>query len=80
MKRAPRKEQRSRRESKPLDAGSFNRLLAESETTLGCTLIREPSLVFAGKQTCEDPRTGLLAFGPYSKTDVSFRQACVTKG
>jgi hypothetical protein len=74
MKRAPRKGQRSRREPKPsLDAGSFNLLLAASETALACTLIPEPNLIFAGKHTCEDPKTGLLAFGPYSKTDATRR-------
>ncbi len=52
---------------------SFGRLLAESATILDCTLMPEPALLFAGRQSCEDPKTGLLAFGPYSKTDVTRR-------
>src|ERR1019366_4414618 len=32
-------------------------------------------LVFSDERQCEDPRTGLTAFGPYSKTDVTRRTA-----
>lgn len=34
----------------------------------------EPELLFANKQRCVDPRTGLAAFGPYSKTDATRRE------
>jgi hypothetical protein len=30
--------------------------------------------MFGDKQPCEDPRTGLTAFGPYSKTDATRRE------
>jgi hypothetical protein len=30
-------------------------------------------LLFGDKQPCEDPKTGLKGFGPYSKTDVTWR-------
>ncbi|MBS1841513.1 MAG: hypothetical protein JSS69_15060 [Acidobacteria bacterium] len=35
----------------------------------------EPQLLFGGKSSCVDPRTGLAAYGPYSKTDASRRTA-----
>jgi hypothetical protein len=40
---------------------------------MGISLVPEPELIFAERKTCEDPRTGLLAFGPYSKTDTTRR-------
>jgi hypothetical protein len=48
-------------------------LLAGSRQHLALSLIPEPHLLFGGKQACEDPKTGLTAFGPYSKTDVTRR-------
>jgi len=56
------------------EAPQFDALLARSGTTLQCHYLSEPSLVFAAKQQCEDPRTGLAAYGPYSKTEASRRQ------
>jgi hypothetical protein len=56
------------------EAPQFDTLLAKSGTSLQCQYLQEPSLVFAGKQQCEDPRTGLTAYGPYSKTEPSRRQ------
>src|SRR5262249_51956951 len=41
---------------------------------LECTYTEEPELAFASKQRCVDPRTGLTAFGPYSRTDASRRE------
>jgi hypothetical protein len=35
--------------------------------------VAEPELLFSAKQRCIDPRTGLGAFGPYSKTDATRR-------
>lgn len=57
-----------------LDAGSFSQLLATSNTDLACSFLPEPQLLFGDKQPCEDPRTGLTAFGPYSKTDATRRE------
>lgn len=48
-------------------------LLPTGDVSLLCSYLPEPQLVFAGKQTCEDPRTGLTAHGPYSKTDPTRR-------
>ena len=46
-------------------------LLSGASNQLALSLIPEPQLVFADKQICEDPKTGLSAFGPYSKTDAT---------
>jgi hypothetical protein len=48
-------------------------LLSGGDAGLACSLIAEPLLLFDGKQSCEDPKTGLTAFGPYSKSDVTRR-------
>jgi hypothetical protein len=48
-------------------------LLAGASASLACSLIPEPLLLFGDKQPCEDPKTGLTAYGPYSKTDVTRR-------
>lgn len=48
-------------------------LLTSGPIKLSCEYLGEPELVFADKRRCEDPRTGLTAFGPYSKTDVTRR-------
>jgi len=49
-------------------------LLASPGIELSCTYLGEPSLSFAAKAQCVDPRTGLAAYGPYSKTDSTRRQ------
>jgi len=49
-------------------------LLSQSTDRLTCTYLQEPELLFANKQRCVDPRTGLAAFGPYSKTDATRRE------
>jgi hypothetical protein len=58
---------------------ALEHLLAKSEDVLRCSYLAEPQLAFAGRQLCEDPRTGLMAYGPYSKTD-STRRAQVRIG
>lgn len=56
-----------------MNAGTMADLLAGAGAQLACSLIPEPLLLFDGKQACEDPKTGLTAFGPYSKSDVTRR-------
>jgi hypothetical protein len=56
------------------EAPHFDTLLARADTLLQCHYLPEPSLFFAGKQQCEDPRTGLTAYGPYSKSEASRHQ------
>jgi hypothetical protein len=56
------------------EAPRFDTLLARSDTQLQCYYLAEPSLSFAAKQQCEDPRTGLTAYGPYSKSEASRHQ------
>jgi hypothetical protein len=56
------------------EAPRFDTLLARSDTLLQCHYLAEPSLSFAAKQQCEDPRTGLTAYGPYSKSEASRHQ------
>jgi hypothetical protein len=56
-----------------LNAVSMADLLSGAQSDLTCSLIREPSLLFGGKQACEDPKTGLTAYGPYSRTDATRR-------
>ncbi len=51
----------------------FCRFLLLAQIKLHCEYLQEPQLVFSDKRQCEDPRTGLAAFGPYSKTDVTRR-------
>lgn len=51
----------------------MSQLLASSSAEAGCSLVPEPLLLFSGKSACEDPKTGLAAFGPYSKTDATRR-------
>jgi hypothetical protein len=50
-------------------------VLLASRTTeyLNFGYLPEPQLYFGGKQKCEDPKTGLAAFGPYSKSDITRR-------
>lgn len=65
-----------RRKPKPIrwDAPRFESLLARADNQLQCSYLPEPILSFGGKQQCEDPRTGLAAFGPYSKAEATRRQ------
>src|SRR5688572_6988583 len=56
-----------------MDAGTMADLLSGADARLLCSLIPEPMLLFDGKQACEDPKTGLTAYGPYSKSDVTRR-------
>jgi hypothetical protein len=56
------------------EAPQFDTLLARSDTLLQCHYLPEPSLSFAAKQQCEDPRTGLTAYGPYSKSEATRHQ------
>jgi hypothetical protein len=51
----------------------MNELLNGATTTLACSLIPEPQLLFGSKTPCEDPKTGLTGYGPYSKTDATRR-------
>jgi hypothetical protein len=52
----------------------LDRSLEQKSDLLQCVYLNEPTLVFAGKQVCEDPKTGLTAAGPYSKTDSTRRE------
>lgn len=56
-----------------LNAVPLDSLLSQTTDRLTCTYVPEPELLFGGKQQCVDPRTGLAAFGPYSKTDATRR-------
>jgi len=56
-----------------MDAGTLADLLSGVNAQLACSLLPEPFLLFGGRQACEDPKTGLTAFGPYSKTDATRR-------
>ena len=56
------------------EAPPFETLLARADNQLQSFYLPEPSLSFAGKQQCEDPRTGLTAYGPYSKSEATRRQ------
>ena len=64
---------RGSRGKKELSAVSLESLLSQSTDRLSCSYIAEPELLFGGKERCVDPRTGLAAFGPYSKTDATRR-------
>jgi hypothetical protein len=57
-----------------LTAVPLQNLLAKSQPNLECTYIQEPELAFSSKQRCVDPKTGLTAFGPYSRSDASRRE------
>ena len=57
-----------------LEAPQFESLLARVNNQLRCSYLPEPILLFGGKQQCEDPRTGLTAYGPYSKAEATRRQ------
>src|SRR4051812_44142196 len=61
------------------NAVTMEDLLGGATNRLALSLISEPALIFANQQVCEDPKTGLTAFGPYSKTDVT-RKAIIRIG
>ena len=56
-----------------LEARTMEDLLSGARAELALSLIPEPSLLFGGKQASEDPKTGLRAYGPYSRTDATRR-------
>ncbi|MFZ5928806.1 MAG: argonaute/piwi family protein [Acidobacteriota bacterium] len=66
--------QKSRRPFRGWYAPSLEDLLAKDGEIIRPSYLSEPELSFAGRQTCEDPRTGLTAYGPYSKTDATRRE------
>ncbi len=72
----PKKPAQRRARAMPIrwEAPPFETLLARADNRLQCFYLPEPSLSFAGKQQCEDPRTGLTAYGPYSKSEATRRQ------
>ncbi len=57
-----------------LQAIPISTLLASPEVEVNCSYSAEPELAFGGKALCVDPRTGLAAYGPYSRTDPTRRQ------
>lgn len=42
----------------------LEQLLRDTEQSFHSWHVEEPPLVFAGRQTCEDPKTGIAIFGP----------------
>src|ERR1017187_1564561 len=78
-RRAPRRRALQPAHRPSFEAGSMTELLANAKNTLSCSFVPEPLLVFGGKQTCEDPKTGLAGYGPYSKTDAT-RRAIIRVG
>jgi hypothetical protein len=50
-------------------------LFSVQNAKLSCEYLQEPQLVFSDRHLCEDPKTGLAGFGPYSKSDVTRRTA-----
>jgi len=70
--RSPRK---GLRRAPPVESDSIIPVLAAGRIKLQSEYLGEPQLVFADKRLCEDPKTGLTGFGPYSKTDVTRRTA-----
>lgn len=48
----------------PTGAALLDRLLNEAKPSFHAWHVAEPSLIFAGKKTCEDPKTGISLFGP----------------
>lgn len=68
-----RKTGKSNRPVKELRAVPLESLLSQNTDRLTCAYLSEPELLFGAKQRCVDPRTGLGAFGPYSKTDATRR-------
>ena len=50
-------------------------LFSPKTSSLYCEYLEEPKLLFSDRHLCEDPKTGLTGFGPYSKSDVTRRTA-----
>ena len=50
-------------------------LFSPETSSLFCEYLEEPKLLFSDRHLCEDPKTGLTGFGPYSKSDVTRRTA-----
>ena len=73
--RRPSRKPRVLRKPQVFHNDSILPILAAGQIKLHCEYLQEPQLVFSDKRQCEDPRTGLTAFGPYSKTDVTRRTA-----
>ncbi len=50
----------------PLSRGTvlLDRLLRETKPSFSAWHVAEPRLIFAGRQQCEDPKTGLTLYGP----------------
>jgi hypothetical protein len=71
----PRYRRHKSQKSRPVPNDSILPILAAAQIKLHCEYLQEPQLVFSDKRQCEDPRTGLAAFGPYSKSDVTRRTA-----
>jgi len=73
---SPRKTRRTRKAPriKELRAVPLDSLLSPSTDRLTCSYLPEPELLFGNKARCVDPRTGLAAFGPYSKLDATRRE------
>ena len=67
------KPRRKRNANAGASSESIVSLLTSGPVKLNCEYLGEPELVFSDKRHCEDPRTGLTAFGPYSKSDVTRR-------
>jgi hypothetical protein len=71
---SPRRGRRKPPEFTPeFDAATMEDLLRGASNQLALSLVPEPQLLFGDRQICEDPKTGLCAFGPYSKTDATRR-------
>lgn len=71
----PRSPRRDLRRPRSVESDSILPILAAGQIKLQSEYLGEPQLVFADKRLCEDPKTGLTGFGPYSKTDVTRRTA-----
>ena len=74
-RRPPHKNPRTVPRSSYFEAVPIATLLSSRGAELTCAYVPEPALSFGGKFQCDDPRTGLAAFGPYSKTDPTRRQS-----
>lgn len=71
---SPPRRRRKRPDFTPaFDAATMEELLGGATSRLALNLVPEPELLFADRQFCEDPKIGLSAFGPYSKTDATRR-------
>ncbi len=74
---------RPRRRRPPLDRPErsssgfvpFTKLLASKDALFACGFLCEPNLLFGNHARWEDPKTGLMDSGPYSKTDATRRES-----